>query len=75
MKETLLTIILFVTMIVIVTWSVIQAIELIKEIIPEPAPYKSQTELNAERRDECLANGFDYEFVDTFWYIGVRCKK
>lgn len=58
----------------VATWSTIQVVRLLEET-PRPEAYKSQAELNAEKRDECLANGFDYEFVDTFWYIGVRCKK
>ena len=41
----------------------------------EPLKTKTGIEINAQKRDDCIENGFDYEFVNEFWYIGVRCKK
>lgn len=59
--------------VLLLLWSVTQVTKLAIELLPEGKAEKSQTELNAERRDECIKNGFGYEWVKKPWYIGVRC--
>ncbi len=36
---------------------------------------KQEKSFDARKKEQCIREGFDYEFVETFWYIGVRCKK
>jgi hypothetical protein len=73
-KSNLMGIVLVIALIVGISglsWGMYKGLRKLK-----PKPYSDSSIVrDAMKRDECIKNGFDYEFVENFNYIGVICTK